>query len=349
MPPAIAAIAFSCKKARGAERIPRPVQLFLNRHRAKLDAQRICMQQRALFLWMAVGPLPIVDLLLCRHLRLLFHHWVPLAAAVGVIGVIALFYHLSRRSAELARAAHWTLLWLVFLNAGTVLTYIAATCGGPIYDRAFSVIDAALGFDWTAWYNLLALHPILRFALWLAYSSLFAQILGSIFWFSFADLDYYNYELLLNNIVSLLLTTAIFALFPAFGHPMPGRELEIATLSVLRVSGLRYFDITHLQGLISFPSYHMVLALLLTYAHRRSTLLAPIAAINGVMLFSIPSFGGHYLVDMIAGAGVAMLAISVAGVMRGAVAAAPAEPHPAAAGGPGRAEAKGVVPEPGIV
>ena len=51
--------------------------------------------------------------------------------------------------------------------------------------------------------------------------SLFPQILISIFWFSLAELDYYNYELLLNNIISLLVTTAIFSMFPAFGCSDP--------------------------------------------------------------------------------------------------------------------------------
>ena len=79
---------------------------------------------------------------------------------------------------------------------------------------------------------------------------------------------------------------------------------------MLRAGNPSAFDLSRLQGLISFPSYHTVLAVLLTHAHRRSKLLIPIAAINGVMLLSIPLFGGHYLVDMIAGAAVALLAIA---------------------------------------
>jgi membrane-associated phospholipid phosphatase len=146
--------------------------------------------------------------------------------------------------------------------------------------------------------------------LWLAYMSLFPQILISIFWFSLTDADSYNYELLLNNIISLLVTTAIFSMFPALGVQTPGREVELHTLIVLRDGNPSAFDLSHLQGLISFPSYHTVLAVLLTHAHRRSKLLIPIAAINGVMLLSIPPFGGHYLTDMIGGAIVALLAIA---------------------------------------
>ena len=60
-----------------------------------------------------------------------------------------------------------------------------------------------------------------------------------------------------------------------------------------------------------------MLAVLLTYAHRRSRLLVPIALVNGIMLFSIPSYGGHYLIDIIAGAAVALLAIAATAAVHG--------------------------------
>ena len=267
------------------------------------------MRCRACVIWTAVIVLSIIDLLLCRQLQLSFSNWSPLPLAGAVTGGIALFYRLSGRSMALARAAHWTLLWLLFVNAGTILTYIAAARGGRTHDALLLAIDAALGFDWVGWYNFLAPHRDLRFVLWLSYMSLFPQILVSIFWFALRDLDYFNFELLLNNIVSLLITTAIFLLVPAIGHQEPGRGAELAALAALRRGGPLSFDIAHLQGLISFPSYHMVLAVLLIWAHRRSALLVPIATVNAVMVLSIPFFGGHYLIDLVAGAGVAMLSI----------------------------------------
>jgi PAP2 superfamily len=282
------------------------------------------MRRQVLVIWTAVTLLSVIDLLLCHRLGLRFHYWSRLALAGGVTAGIALFYQISGRSTRLAQAAHWTLLWLIFVNAGTVLIYTAAACGGRTHDATLAAIDAALGFDWTGWYHFLAPHVELRFVLWLAYLSLFPQILISIFWFSCRDLDYYNYELLLNNIVSLLITTAIFLLFPAIGHREPGRELEVQVLLALREGGPLSFDLSQLQGLISFPSYHTVLAVLLTYAHRRSRLLVPIALVNGIMLFSIPSYGGHYLIDIFAGAVVALLAISATAAVHRPPAIAPA-------------------------
>jgi hypothetical protein len=88
------------------------------------------MRRQVLVIWTAVTLLSVIDLLLCHRLGLQFHDWSRLALAAGVTAGIALFYQNSGRSTHLARATHWTLLWLIFVNAGTVLIYIAAACGG---------------------------------------------------------------------------------------------------------------------------------------------------------------------------------------------------------------------------
>lgn len=287
------------------------------------------MRRQTLFIWAALGVLALADLVLCRRLGLSFYGWWRLALAAGVAAGVAAVYGLTGRSPALARAAHGTLAWLVFVNAGTILTYVAAAGGGVLRDTALAAFDRALGFDWTAWYVFLAPRTALRFLLWLGYLSLFPQIMLSIFWFSARGLDTRNSELLLANLAALLLTAALFRLVPALGHPEPGRVREIATLLALRADGPSSFDLAHLDGLISFPSYHTVLAVLLTWAHRRTRLWPGVAAVNAIMLLSIPTFGGHYLADMIAGAGVAGLAILATTAMRRAPAAP--VPSPAAA------------------
>jgi membrane-associated phospholipid phosphatase len=60
------------------------------------------------------------------------------------------------------------------------------------------------------------------------------------------------------------------------------------------------------------PSYHTALAVLFTYAFRGTGLIGyVIAALNTVMLLSIPPIGGHYLVDMVAGGALAIGAIAI--------------------------------------
>ena len=67
-----------------------------------------------------------------------------------------------------------------------------------------------------------------------------------------------------------------------------------------------------MQGIVTMPSYHTVMAVLLTYAFRRTGLIGyGIATLNLVMLLSIPPIGGHYLVDVLAGGALALGAIAV--------------------------------------
>jgi hypothetical protein len=67
------------------------------------------------------------------------------------------------------------------------------------------------------------------------------------------------------------------------------------------------FVMSDLKGIITFPSFHTSLGILLVYAYRgHRTWLAGSIALNGLMILSVPSEGGHYL----AGAAVAVLAIA---------------------------------------
>lgn len=284
------------------------------------------MRGASLVIWTAITALSIVDFLLCRRFGLTFTHWSPLLV-LAILAGVALFYQFSGRSARVAQMAQWTLLWVVFSHAGAILTYLAAACGGRTWDAELVAIDVALGFDWPGWFEFIARHSCLQFVLTLCYGSLIAQILISVAYFSFRNTDDLNGELLLNSIVGLLITTAIFLLFPALGHKSAARGLYLDDLLALRSGGLLSFDMMQLKGVISFPSYHMVLAVLLTYAHRHSPLLHPIALVNAIMVISIPSNGGHYLIDIVAGGGVALLAILATAAMqarRGLVARATA-------------------------
>jgi len=63
---------------------------------------------------------------------------------------------------------------------------------------------------------------------------------------------------------------------------------------------------------VSFPSFHTTMALVYIYGFRRAGVIGwLVGALNALMLVAIPFFGGHYLVDMIAGAGVMLASLGV--------------------------------------
>jgi membrane-associated phospholipid phosphatase len=72
-------------------------------------------------------------------------------------------------------------------------------------------------------------------------------------------------------------------------------------------------DLTQLMGIVSFPSYHATLPVILAWAQRDVRgwrFVAPVWA--GVTILATPVFGGHYGVDVLAGLVMAVLSLSAA-------------------------------------
>ena len=267
--------------------------------------------------WLLLGVVSLGDIVWCASLKMGLSHWWPLALLAAALAGLTLACRLTGIGPRLGATAEWVLLWLVFSVAGAVMTYLAAAQDGAVYDARLALLDAELGFRWSGWIAYVETHPLLKFAFAVAYGSLLPQVLFSVWWLSFLRWDQRNAELLANAMLALLLTTAVFFLFPALG-PCVGvpacHDAYVDDLVGLRHGDLPSLNMMLLKGVIAFPSFHAVLAMLFTYAHRRSPIFLPMAGFNGLMLLAIPSEGGHYLVDIIGGVvvgGVAILATSV--------------------------------------
>jgi membrane-associated phospholipid phosphatase len=84
-------------------------------------------------------------------------------------------------------------------------------------------------------------------------------------------------------------------------------------LVALLHNGPGYITPTDVRGLIAFPSYHGVLALIVTfYAWPVRWLRWPVLLTNALVLICTPIQGGHHLVDVLASFPVAALSIFVA-------------------------------------
>jgi hypothetical protein len=83
-----------------------------------------------------------------------------------------------------------------------------------------------------------------------------------------------------------------------FVHMQQFLELRAGTMHVLG----KMSD----EGLVQLPSFHTILAIMVTYNLRHSRWLLSIAGgLNGLLIVSCPTEGSHYLIDLIAGAAVA--------------------------------------------
>ncbi|WP_242186933.1 phosphatase PAP2 family protein [Sphingomonas sp. CARO-RG-8B-R24-01] len=221
---------------------------------------------------------------------------------------------------------------------GAVATYpIAAETTGTI-DPILQQIDAALHFDWLAWYQVVADHRALQILGTAAYQSIYispAVILGYCAW---ADKRAAGRGLIASFWVAAIIALVLFRFWPAYGPcatllhgPLPYQTesglYEAQLIPLLRSHALHDVDLGALRGLVEAPSFHTASAILfIAAAWPFARIRKPILIVNMAMLLSTPVEGTHYLADMIAGATVAIVAILIVTVVRRRLPGTPARP-----------------------
>jgi membrane-associated phospholipid phosphatase len=259
--------------------------------------------------WATVSLLLMIDVVWASQIGLTIGRGEIPAGVVGVLLAISAGYR--RRSRAISDMAGAGAMWGAVMSTGVILSYLAATCALPLRDTLFAQGDHAFGFNWLAWRNATLSLPVLGWLFLIAYYSFQFQTAFSIIYFTASGRTSRIEELLLLASVTLVVTILISAIWPALG-PYPEHFSYAPELLALRAGGAWHFDFLKMQGIISMPSYHTVAAVLFIYAFRRTGRVGYIVlALNLVMLLSIPPVGGHYLVDVLAGAALALGAIII--------------------------------------
>ncbi|MEP6609791.1 MAG: phosphatase PAP2 family protein [Burkholderiaceae bacterium] len=265
-----------------------------------------------------IAALGICDWLWARHAGLTFSHWTQTATLMGLLLALGFVYGSIRRNAQLADMALWGALVAAFTFAAAIFTYLMATLGFSFVDSELARVDAGLGFSWPAWFQFVNSHSLLKGLFAVVYAILLPECVASIVYFAHRGRSERNGEFLWGALISILITGTISGIVPAagafvhFGVPGPAEATYLPHLLALREGTASSFSMNEIQGIITMPSYHTVLAILIIYAYRGCGRLFAVAlALNGVMLLSLPSEGGHYLIDVIAGGAIAAVTIAI--------------------------------------
>lgn len=212
-----------------------------------------------------------------------------------------------RRDDRIAAALGTCCVLVWFGNFAAAFCYLLTSTNAPLVDAALARWDHWLGFDWIAYCRWLLGHPMLDAVLALAYDSMLPQLALLVVYLSYSQRYARLSELCGTLLVCTVITDCVSALFPAAGAAKfyaAGLALDVSMLShfePLRSGALTSIDLATLQGLISIPSFHTVLALLFIRAARGSPMALPMLLLNAAMMLATPRFGGHYLVDVLAG------------------------------------------------
>jgi len=199
---------------------------------------------------------------------------------------------------------------IVFMVAAGTLSYLVVSTNARLIDATLAAWDRALGFDWLQFASWLQAHPGLGAALHVAYASGLPQIVFVVLFLGFFNRTAQLHTFLRLFVLATLATVLLSGLFPAAGTakyfapaaPVTDIVASLSHFEPLRDGRMRDIPLGLTQGLISFPSLHVTLAVLLVHAMRGTVLLPAFAVLDAAMIVSTPVCGGHYLVDVLAGA-----------------------------------------------
>ena len=246
-------------------------------------------------------------------------------AAMWSVGRLVRYLHAPKLATGLEAVA----LFLLVGGLTALVSAVLATSARPYGDAIFIAMDARL-FPGVSWPRLImGLQPYGRLLLGLAYAyaSLGWQPFVLIVALCLSGKEKVVWKFLTAWALALAMSLAIFPWWPAMGgyahyaitpEMVPAIRVHSAwaypaLLADLRSGHVHELNALTLAGIIAMPSFHSAASVLLGWGFSNLRWLrVPFAILNMAMLVSAVPMGGHYLVDVLAGAIVAGVSIIAA-------------------------------------
>jgi membrane-associated phospholipid phosphatase len=256
---------------------------------------------------------------------------VPLCLGPGAF--LCLYCRLAFPSATRTAQTIEAAFMIVILGLGLAcLSYIAAMMDLPLRDQEISFIDRGLGFDWLRIMTGLDNWPAALKLLDAAYATFTLQLIGTVLVLVIAkrtrELDRFFVTFvcasILAEIASIVVPTlgpmaALAGNHPFVNLPTVGRSTGEIVLA-LRQGTLKSIDLAAIDGIISFPSLHAAVAVIVPFSLRwLKPLFWPMAVFDALMLVSAVPSGNHYLADIFGGLAVGVLAIVCSPLVQGSL------------------------------
>lgn len=223
-------------------------------------------------------------------------------------------------------------LFAVYLGlalAAPLATAVLVTCEFPMVDAKLAAADRLLfpAFSWPSLARWFGSHDAVSRVLSHVYSTLGWQPLLLFAVLTLSGRAQMAWRVMTAWSAALLICVITFTFTPALdaytyfaiGHrEMPGILSDTSWNAPRILTGIRNGTIDTLgnstmEGLISMPSFHAAGAVILAWGYGKVAWLRwPFLVLNLIMLVSAVPVGGHYLIDILAGLLVAVIAISVA-------------------------------------
>jgi membrane-associated phospholipid phosphatase len=205
-------------------------------------------------------------------------------------------------------------------------SYVAARTAEPFHDAFLAHVDQIFGVNVGLLFGWMQSHPHVDEFFIRCYGLLGIMVFAAAVVPAMAGKLKASKEFLITTLVAAIFAAVVFAVFPALGpwtaygfRPHPNQLWYVQELDSLRQSGPVTVHPESSCGLITFPSFHVALAVLATRALWCFRWVRPVALLTCLLIcISTMTTGWHYLSDGIGG--VLTVALSVLLVRRVAAA-----------------------------
>jgi uncharacterized membrane protein YiaA len=216
---------------------------------------------------------------------------------------------------------------ILIVSVMVSITYIATSVNFPLKDATLLALDRAIGLDFRAYLNFINDRQWLIYILATGYRAISWPICVIVIALPLAGYYRRTGEFICAFTLALIATTCISTLIPATGiygamgllaadfpNIVPQSYYDgMREIPALRDGSLRELNILQLGGVLTFPSFHAISAVLYTWAFWPVRWFRPLNLLcNGVMIAATPVGGGHFFVDVIAGIALAAASIFAA-------------------------------------
>ncbi len=238
----------------------------------------------------------------------------------------ALYYKYTRKEQKIYSIIISTAELVFYSLLLGILSYVAAYYGLGSQEKYLSELDHIIGFNWLVHYQIVESNPVLKNVLYYSYLSLMPQYVLAL-----AILHFFKkgewLRIFINSFALLAIISIVTSAF------LPAVEADVyfgvtkavkngAVWSVKDLLQAEHFlnlnnktmteiPLSNMQGIVSFPSFHTVAGLILVMCFSQTKWLSiPFLILNSLLIAATPSMGGHYLVDTLAGAIIALIGMA---------------------------------------
>ena len=246
--------------------------------------------------------------------------WSAFEAFYGYLGFGAAIGYCRWAKYDRLVQSCWLAFWSCFLS--TLLRfpmYLAARSHVPLWDQSLAHIDHMMGIEVPAILHSMALHPWVKATLNGSYDLLYGLLVLAVILPTIRYKFRAAKELIISTSFATLLGSLVFGLCPAVGPwsvygyaPTAFQNTCANLLLTLRTGRIHVLDMDE-SGIVCFPSFHVLLAILACVAlWSIKPLRIPAVIVALLVSASTLTTGWHYIVDVIGGILLALISWLVA-------------------------------------